>query len=112
MPRFYLTNNTDKLTHQQGSDEVVRSVFLANGYLNNSLDTNFRAINDSYPVFAFAYDFGAVTTPVDNVWAIALAQELAVQFDGANGNETLKSLWTDYFDKDTDAVWCCAFDES
>ena len=80
-------------------------MFLANGYLNNSLDDNYRAINDSYPVFAFAYDFGSVTTPVDNVWAIALAQEEAVQFEGANGNQTINSYWTQYFDKDTDAVF-------
>ena len=103
-PRFYATNNSDTLTHQQGSDESVRSTFLGNGFLNNTLDTNYRAINDSYPVFGFAYDFGNVTTPQDNVWAIALAQEEAVQFEGAQGNQTVNSLWTQFYPKDTDAL--------
>lgn len=92
------------MTHQQGPDDAVREVFLCNGYLNDTLDNNYRAINDSFPVFAFAYDFGKVKDPQNNVWAIALAQEQAVQFEGAQGNQTLNSLWTESYAQDTDAV--------
>ncbi|KAL9055731.1 MAG: hypothetical protein Q9162_003367 [Coniocarpon cinnabarinum] len=100
---YYATDNSEQLTYQQGPDNSVREVFLCNGYLNNSLDTAFRAINDSYPVFGFAYDFGNVTTPQNHLWAIALAQEQAVQFDGAQGNQTVNSLWTETYANDTDA---------
>ena len=68
------------------------------------MNDTYRAINDSFPVFGFAYDFGEVTTPQDNVWAIALAQEAAVQFDDGMGNQTINSLWTDFYAQDTDAV--------
>jgi hypothetical protein len=41
------------MTYQSGTDVIVRGNFLNNGVLPNTQDTNYRAISDSWPVFAF-----------------------------------------------------------
>jgi hypothetical protein len=50
------------MTYEVGPDTVLRPGFIATGVLNNTVDTQFRAINSSWPVFAFAHDLGVVTT--------------------------------------------------
>ena len=101
---YYSTANVDTLSHQSGADVDVRGQFINNGLLLNTADTDFRAINDRFPVFAFAKDLGNVTTAVDTLFSISLHQELAVQFEGAQGNVSLPSLWTSYWSNDLDAV--------
>ena len=103
---YYLTENVKNLTHQIGEDVVLRSAFQTDGYLSNALDNNFRAINDTFPTFAFANDLGIVgpNNTVDMLFGIALAQEQAILFEGANGNVSVPSLWTDYFSDELDAV--------
>lgn len=102
---YYITDNTADLTHQSGEDMVLRAGFMANGYLTNDEDTNYRAINDSFPAFGYAIDYGDnVTTAVSQKWAIALAQEQAIQFLDSTGNVSLPSLWTQYHATDQDAV--------
>lgn len=41
------------MTYQSGADSNVRGNFLNNGALPNTQDTNYRAINNNWPVFAF-----------------------------------------------------------
>ena len=83
----------------------MRTAFQDNGTLSNSEDTNFRAINENFPVFAFAVDLGSVgADAVNTLFSIGLTQESAVQFNGANGNVTLPALWTDYFSDELAAV--------
>jgi len=58
-----------------------------------------------YPTFGFAVDLGSVSsTPVSTLFTIGLAQEQAVQFDGAQGNVNVPSLWTSYYPTELDAV--------
>ncbi|KAI9721680.1 MAG: hypothetical protein M1828_005048 [Chrysothrix sp. TS-e1954] len=103
---YYLTDNTKNLTHAIGEDILVRSAFETDGYLNNTIDGNFRAINDSFPTFAFSKDFGTIgrNNSQSMLFGIALAQEEAVQFEGANGNQSVPSLWTSYFSDELDAM--------
>ncbi|EJD43842.1 DUF1793-domain-containing protein [Auricularia subglabra TFB-10046 SS5] len=49
------------LTFQTGADLDVRAAFIANGKLSNSQDKDFRAVNDRWPVFAFAKDLGSIS---------------------------------------------------
>ncbi|KAF2226171.1 glutaminase GtaA [Elsinoe ampelina] len=101
---YYMTANTDSLTHQQDSDVVVRGQFQSTGVLTNVDDTNFRAINDAFPVFGFAIDLGIVgSTPASSLFTINLNQQDVIVFEGANGNETLPSLRNSYFASDLDA---------
>jgi len=99
-----MTANTTNLSHQSGADVDVRGTFAANGSLTGAADTNYRAINNMYPVFGFALDLGSVgSDSVSALFTINLNQQNAIQFEGANGNETLPSLWTSYFGTDLNA---------
>ncbi|KAI9648835.1 hypothetical protein NHQ30_003476 [Ciborinia camelliae] len=102
---YWATKDTANITYQSGGDRAVRDAFTANGKLPNTKDTNFRAINDAWPVFGFVRDFGSVTTTAQEVvFVLGLAQENAIQFDGRGGNTILPSLWTSYFSNDTAAL--------
>lgn len=102
---YWATDNVEGLTFQSGADTDVRSAFTTSGALANTNDTNFRAINDDYPTFAFAVDLGTVgATTVSTIFSLGLTQEQAIQFDGASGNVSVPSLWTSYFSTELDAV--------
>ncbi|KAB8305035.1 hypothetical protein EYC80_004340 [Monilinia laxa] len=102
---YWATQDTTNVTYQSGQDKAVRSAFETEGKLPNTKDSNFRAINDDFPVFGFAKDFGPVSTKAQEVvFVLGLAQENAIQFDGSGGNTTLPSLWTSYFSSDTEAL--------
>jgi hypothetical protein len=82
------------LTYQSGQDLVVRGQFVGNGTLTNSNDTNYRAISNNWPVFAFCHDLGqvggqAVTVPL----SMGQVRTPAVSYLGQN----LQPLWTSYF---------------
>ena len=102
---YYATDNIANLTHQSGADVDVRAQFITNGFLNNTEDTFYRAIQANYPVFGFTVDLGAVnTTTIDTLFSLGLAQQEAIQFDGATGNVSVPSLWTSFFADDVAAV--------
>ena len=102
---YWATDNVANLTHQSGSDVDVRGAFITNGVLANTEDTNYRAINDTYPTFGFAIDLGSLgSTPASTLFTIGLTQEQAFQFDGASGNVSVPSLWTSYYATELDAV--------
>lgn len=102
---YYATDNTQDLTYQSGEDTLVRGQFIESGYLADSQDANYRPINDAYPVFGFALDFGSVGSQSQNtLFQLSLHQDQCIQFEGANGNETVPCLWTSYFGNDLHAV--------
>jgi len=102
---WYYSTDAGGLTHQSGSDRSVRGAFRDKGELGNSKDTNFRAISNDWPVFGFAVDLGSVgSSPASTLFTIGLAQEIAIQFLGANGLNNVPSLWTDYFDNELAAL--------
>ncbi|KKA18490.1 glutaminase, partial [Rasamsonia emersonii CBS 393.64] len=102
---YWSTDNGDGLTYQSGQDVVVRGLFESNGTLANSKDTNYRAIQDNWPVFGFAHDLGSVgSSTVSRLFSLGLTQEQAVQYAGPNGTVAVPSLWTSYFSNELDAV--------
>lgn len=102
---YWATDNTANLTYESGIDTDVRSAFTASGVLADTNDTNYRAINENYPTFAFAVDLGSVdTTAVSTLFTLGLAQESAVQFDGASGVVSVPSLWTSYYSTELEAL--------
>lgn len=102
---YYATEDTENLTHQSGSDDDVRGQFIKHGQLSNIQDTNFRGINDNFPVYGFSVDLGQVSSSsVSTLFQISLHQENCVRFEGANGDESVPCLWTSYFSNDTSAV--------
>lgn len=102
---YWATDDSDDMTYQSGRDVVVRGQFASNGTLSNSVDTNFRAISDNWPVFGFSSDLGTIdSSPVSTLFSLGLTQEEAVQFEGASAYGPVKSLWTSYFDDELDAL--------
>lgn len=104
---FYATRNVTGLTFSNGAaDTTARGAFIANGTLNNALNTNYRAINSAYPVFAFSIDYGSIgSVPHESTFTLLHAQELAIQFEsGTNMSTQVPSLWTSYFSNELDLV--------
>lgn len=102
---YWATDNHTKLTHQSGADVDVRSAFTSKGALTDNSDTNYRAINNRYPVFGFAKDLGSVgKKAVRTLFTIGLAQEESLQFNSGKGNAPVRSLWTSYYASESDAV--------
>lgn len=107
---YWSTENVRTLTYQSGADNTVRGQFINSGDLDNSNDTDYRAINDDYPVFGFAFDFGTLSASSrpSALFTIGLAQEQAIQFTGADGKVQVPSLWTSYFSDELAAVGSCS----
>ncbi|KAH3912897.1 hypothetical protein HBH56_108920 [Parastagonospora nodorum] len=102
---YYATDDSISLSYQSGSDDDVRGAFSRTGKLENSQDTDFRAINDRWPVFAYAVDLGTVgTKPTSNLFTIGLCQDDAIQFSGDDVLKPVPSLWKDEFGNDTAAL--------
>ncbi|KAH6642116.1 hypothetical protein C7974DRAFT_95565 [Boeremia exigua] len=102
---YYATDARNGLTYQSGTDDDVRGGFVASGQLASSNDTNFRAINSSWPVFGYAVDIKTVgNSPVSTLFSLGLCQNEAVQFLGADGLVNLPSLWRNYFADDLEAL--------
>ncbi|HEX3923725.1 MAG TPA: DUF5127 domain-containing protein [Streptosporangiaceae bacterium] len=91
----WATPDSTALTYQSGQDIVVRAQFVDNGKLTNGNDTNYRPINDNWPVFGFCVDLGTVTAaPVTTQASIGQVRTPAVSYLG----QDLAGLWTAYFD--------------
>ncbi|KAJ7129315.1 DUF1793-domain-containing protein [Mycena epipterygia] len=91
---FYSTPLTIGSTYQTGADVTVRAQFINKGVLANTLDTGFRAINNNWPVFAFAHEIGAVTTASPAVvFSIGHIRDPAIQYIVAGGATQSRSLY-------------------
>ncbi|KAF2675248.1 DUF1793-domain-containing protein [Microthyrium microscopicum] len=102
---YYTTDKTDEMTYQAAADTIARSTFANNGQLPNTVDSRYRNIDDNWPVFAFAKDFGKLGGVQKRaLFSIGLYQDNAAQFVGSNGLQVLKSYWKTFWDKASDAV--------
>jgi hypothetical protein len=102
---YWATEDANSVTYQSGQDTVVRGQFSSKGELTNAGDTKFRAISDSWPVFGFSSDLGSVgSSPVSTLFTLGLAQDEAIQYEGASPYAPVPSLWKSYFDTGLDAV--------
>jgi hypothetical protein len=105
---WYATDVAVGLTRKTGPDTESRGQFATWGALDNILEKKFRAVNDRWPVFAFARNLGNVTSESQSVkFTIGMTLPNAVQFLGANGVVKLPSLWSSYFGNDSSAVSPC-----
>lgn len=97
---YYSVSSTSATTYQTGQDVVVRGQFISNGVLANTQDTAFRAIQDDWPVFAFARDLGTVsaTASTPMVVSIGYVRDPAVEYITAGGSYQPRSLyfWSKY----------------
>ncbi|KAJ3568603.1 hypothetical protein NP233_g5597 [Leucocoprinus birnbaumii] len=92
---FYSTLSASGVSWQTGADVDVRAQFINNGQLQNLQDTNFRAIDDNWPVFALAHDLGNVggsaSAPV--VTSIGHIRDPGLQYIVSGGGTQLRNLY-------------------
>ena len=97
---YSTTNQASGLTYQTGEDVVVRAQFINNSQLTNTLDTDFRAISDNWPVFAFAHNLGTVssTTSAPVVFSVGHVRDPVIEYIIANGALQDRSylFWTQF----------------
>ncbi|KAK0490831.1 DUF1793-domain-containing protein, partial [Armillaria novae-zelandiae] len=91
---YYATQANAGVTYQTGADVDVRNQFINHGVLSNTEDNGFRAIQERWPVFAFAHELGNIsesTIPV--VVAIGHVRDPAIQYIVADGAIQKRSLY-------------------
>ncbi|KII95062.1 hypothetical protein PLICRDRAFT_48031 [Plicaturopsis crispa FD-325 SS-3] len=96
---YYSTASSNNVTYQTGEDTVVRAQFIKNGKLANTQDTNFRAIQDQWPVFGFAHDLGTVnSTGTAVLFSVGHVRDPAIQYVVAGGGTQDRSVyfWSQY----------------
>jgi hypothetical protein len=102
---YHATLLSDSMTWRTGSDVNSRDRFIQQGNLENSKDSNFRNINDAFPVMALAVDLGNVqkiTKPT--VWAVGKARDPAIIYKGASGQQERSSYFRSKYDSISDAI--------
>lgn len=78
----------------------MRQQFASSGALRNQNDNHFRAVHESWPVFAFSKSFslGRSSQQGDSVtFTIALIQTPVVQYASARGLTLMRPLWESWF---------------
>lgn len=89
------------ISYQTGVDLTVRGNFVTNSTLPNTKDTTFRAINDDWPVFAFAEDLGGVSSSAvtASVLSVGHVRDPALQYIvGENDFEMRSSYFFSEYD--------------
>jgi hypothetical protein len=73
----------------------TRDNFTSFGQLDNKSDTNYRAISNGSPAFAFALDLGTVTQTLNSlVFGIGLVRDPVLEYQSGTTNQSLKHLWS------------------
>ncbi|KAL2022016.1 hypothetical protein VTK56DRAFT_6256 [Thermocarpiscus australiensis] len=103
---YLATRSGSGMTWQIGQDTAVRSQFIDNRVLANTKETNFRPVNQNWPVFAFSHDLGDVKgDEVERVFTLGLIQDQVINFAGHSGSlEAVPGLWSSYYGDDISAV--------
>ncbi|PVF95783.1 DUF1793-domain-containing protein [Serendipita vermifera] len=80
---YYSIASTQGTTYQTGADTDVRAQFIQHGVLTNTTDSEFRAVQDHWPIFAYAKDLGDVGSGgVQNaaVFSVGHVRDPAIQY--------------------------------
>ena len=96
---LFSTASTGGLTTQSGADATVRGQFVSAGKLLDSNDTNQpRAIDNAYPVFAFAKSLGSVGATPTAPFTLLLGhvRDPAINFLGNSQSSLWRQYWPAY----------------
>ncbi|KAJ9130367.1 Glutaminase A [Pleurostoma richardsiae] len=104
---FLGTTSGQGMTYQIGEDTVVRTQFVNNRVLNDTVDSDFRAVNSNWPVFAFAHDLGTIGTSAVSVqFGLGLCQIYTINFQGSGSSA--QSLQGNWYDEWSDGIYAMA----
>ncbi|CAE6445178.1 unnamed protein product, partial [Rhizoctonia solani] len=102
---YLAANRTDGTTWQTGQDSVLRDTFLKSGVLTNSVDTQFRGVNDRWPIMAIAQNLGAVTTqPQVATFVLGHSRDPAIEYNTGSGRQQRSLYFRSKFTSEVDAV--------
>ncbi|KAI0309520.1 hypothetical protein OF83DRAFT_1071921 [Amylostereum chailletii] len=91
---YHAAKKDSTTTWRIGSDVVTRGQFANQSVLDNGEDTNFRAINDAWPVFAISKKLGTIqSTASPVVWAVGFARDPAVMYTDVSGTQQQRHLY-------------------
>ncbi|KAH9968155.1 DUF1793-domain-containing protein [Russula dissimulans] len=83
---YYAMEMGNGVTYKIAADTDSRPYFIANGTLDNQVDTIFRVIDDSFPIFAISRDLGSIqATQAPVVWTIGLTTDPAISYTDLSG---------------------------
>ncbi|EMD37588.1 hypothetical protein CERSUDRAFT_114227 [Gelatoporia subvermispora B] len=89
---YHAISSGAEVSYQTGSDLTCRGQFQKSGDLDGSADTDFRAINSSFPVFPFAVDYGSISsTPNPTIWTLGYVRDPSIKYTTPDGNTQLRS---------------------
>ncbi|PSR99008.1 hypothetical protein BD289DRAFT_479794 [Coniella lustricola] len=103
---FFSTSDDTGLTYQIAQDTVVRPQFVDNQTLLDTVDTDYRAINDDWPTFGFAKDLGSVgSTAASVLFTIGISQEEIINFaETSSSGNSMGALWTTEYSSGEEAM--------
>jgi hypothetical protein len=107
---YYSTANVSGMTYMTGADVDVRGQFIQHGVLNNTEDTNYRAVSDNWPVFGFSVDLGSVSDISSSplVFTIGHVRDPVIQYIVADDQiQQRSSYFWSTFSSVFDAVSTC-----
>ena len=82
-------------------EDIVQSLFILNGVLDNQTDPNFRSIGSNLTAFALARDLGTFQeTQVPVSWAVGFVTDPTINYTDLSGASQQRSLFykTQYYD--------------
>ncbi|KAK9899072.1 putative glutaminase A [Cystobasidium minutum MCA 4210] len=93
----YATDMNSSTTYMSGPSSSLRQTFVTQGKLEDYMDTDYRAISDSQPGFAYAKDFGQVEASANAtaLFAIGHYRNPGVQYtaSGLTAPQSDRSLY-------------------
>ncbi|KAJ1304799.1 hypothetical protein OPQ81_005935 [Rhizoctonia solani] len=102
---YLAANRTDGTTWQTGQDTVLRALFLTSGVLSNSQDTNFRGVNNNWPIMALAQNLGMVAAQAQVVtFVLGHSRNPALEYYTTTGTEDRSLYFLSKFSSEEDAV--------
>ncbi|EIM87375.1 uncharacterized protein STEHIDRAFT_146778 [Stereum hirsutum FP-91666 SS1] len=91
---YHAMKQTSALTYRTGVDADCRTMFQSKQKLDNTQDSGYRAIDDSYPVFALSQDLGTISsTSQPIVWALGYVQDPAIRYQDLDGSNQDRGLY-------------------
>ncbi|KAL1761754.1 hypothetical protein FB107DRAFT_286008 [Schizophyllum commune] len=104
---YYAMKESGSTTYQTGQDTIVRAQSINNGTLDNTQDTNFRAIRDNWPVFALAQDLGNISTTASEpvLFAIGHVRDPVINYIQPDGTlQGLSYYWRSKYSSVADLI--------
>ncbi|TRM62815.1 hypothetical protein BD626DRAFT_548254 [Schizophyllum amplum] len=85
---YYGVAKSSAVTWQTGEADDMRGQFNATHNLKNAVDTDSRAINDRWPVFALSWDMGDVSSDEEEaVFALGFARRPVIEYDAGDATQ-------------------------